>query len=150
MRKGSANPFFGKKHRPDVIEAMRARAVAQHETRQYDIQPITIRNPTADQCAYIAGLIDGEGSITFKKGQPTIVIYNCHEGLMRWLVTTVGGAYRMSDRRGREPNYSWSIGGARNCALLNRLTLPHLIIKRHLAVGMIDRLQTKYGARLHG
>lgn len=149
-RRGEKNPFFGKKHTSEFRAAQSARTKEMNANRQYDLQPVTIKDPSREVWAYVAGLVDGEGSIAFKKGQPTIVIYNCHRPLMEWLKNNIGGSSRVADNRGRQPNYCWSIGGARNCAFFIGRTDDFLIIKKDLARDMLMALVHKYGGRLNG
>lgn len=147
MRKGEKNPFFGKKHKPEVIEAMRQRAKVLNAKRQYDLQPVSIKDVSETKWAYIAGLIDGEGSITIKKGQPWIGVYNCHLPLMEWLKQEVGGNYNVAHRNGREPNYCWVIGGVRNVVFLLDKVKPFLIIKTDAMEWVSGFLQEKYKGR---
>ena len=148
MRKGEKNPFYGKKHTREVVEAMRARTVAFNKNRTYDIQPITIKIPSPEKLAYIAGLVDGEGSIAIKKDQAQVMVYNCFEPVMIWLKENVGGNYRVAHRNGRTPNYCWNIGGAKNVYFFLQALRPYIIIKSAQLETVYNYLFEKYGSRL--
>lgn len=152
MRRGENNPFFGKKHSPETIAAMRARALLMqyNSRRTYALQPITIKELSSNEWAYVAGLVDGEGSIAIRRDQAQISIYNCYLPLMKFLSKSIGGNYRVAHRNGRTPNYCWNIGGAKNIDRALARLLPFLIIKREKAVEVLAWLHKKYPGKLDG
>lgn len=97
--------------------------------------------------AYLAGIIDGEGTITLTK-QSTgasfrsieLTVSNTHKGLIDWLRAEFGGRVRI--RRGRKshykPLYEWRISSDRALSLLKRVR-RHLRIKRPRADLICDR-----------
>lgn len=97
------------------------------------------------QCGYIAGLIDGEGSIQIDCGRHRgasrngvypgyclqLIIANTNTDVIQWLLVTLGGTSHVTkynpDRW--KPQYFWRISGGSAQAIV-RSTLPYLIIKR--------------------
>lgn len=148
MRRGKLNPFYGHKHSPEVVEAMRQRTIRFNANRTYDIQPRTIQIPSGFSLGYLAGLIDGEGSIIVRRGSPCVVVYNTNRKMMEWLKANVGGSWKTGDRRGRKPNLYWHITSARNCALLLEELRGCLIEKEPQRQAVLKFLIQKYGARL--
>lgn len=150
IRKGSLNPFYGKKHRPEVRAMLAANLKWYRENRTYDIHPRTVHCLENGMIAYLAGLIDGEGSISFKSNQPTIYVYNNSFLLMGFLRKSIGGSIIKRKRRNPKwkQNYIWSIGGVRNVAYLLAKSMPYLIVKRLRAEEMLAILKHKYGIRI--
>ena len=98
--------------------------------------------------AYIAGIIDGEGSIRiFKQPQAktyslTIGVANTSIELLEWLKSKLGGSFAMG-RDGddnHKPVYYWTLSSVPSEALLYRIS-KYLVIKR-------DRAQTALMFRL--
>jgi len=98
--------------------------------------------------AYLAGLIDGEGSITIsatprkREGEATpryysritLTICNCHPGIIDWLHKRFGGSAHWITR---DPRYKPSgrvIWGNVDTAAILKMVLPYLIIKKHQAL----------------
>jgi hypothetical protein len=148
--RGSANPSYGHKHKPEVIERMRQQIRAQNATRQYDLSPCRLRLADEDKCAYVAGLIDGEGSITRHRSRPQVLIFNTSIRLIEWLVEHVGGTYRISHSLGRSPGHAWGVRAARDVFRLLTLTRPYLVVKQYLADETLACLSAKYGERING
>jgi hypothetical protein len=93
------------------------------------------------EAAYIAGLIDGEGSVMLiKRGsgggcQLRVVVSNTHEGVLRWLsaVTGIGKTYRLIAATERhKAGFSWRAHGDGAQTLLQQIR-PYLIIKAEQA-----------------
>jgi hypothetical protein len=97
--------------------------------------------------AYLAGILDGEGTISIftsrnsTKGRkypcycPRVSISNCDERIMIWLEKTIGGRARPVKRK-RETNsrkwrqsYIWELSRKQAVPILKNI-LPYLIIKR--------------------
>jgi hypothetical protein len=130
MRKGARNPFFGKKHSDEAKAKMAAWTRRFNARRQYAIKDVDINlSFSAVQIGYLAAIIDGEGSIVHPRSNWQVVVYNCEVCLMKWLVAVVGGSYGVAHRNGREPNYAWRIGGARNVFQFLTIIRPALVIK---------------------
>ena len=108
--------------------------------------------------AYIAGIIDGEGTISMTMGKQrspkgegvfeaikkTVRVCNTNLGLIEWLHEKVGAGYVSllyqnpnskydRFRKGNvKPLYAWSIHG-RDIPILLKLVKPYLLIKKELA-----------------
>ncbi len=83
--------------------------------------------------AYMAGIIDGEGTITIgTSGSPRLLVANSSMLLMEWIVATFGGRMQ-TPRATRKPNHkpviSWYCSADQTVALC-RLLLPCLKVKR--------------------
>src|SRR6266446_750988 len=119
------------------------------------VYPITNSIPNL---AYIAGLIDGEGTvcifnstgktkgIVYPRGRPILAITNTHRGVLDWVKSQVGGAAvyvkRARNDSGRyKPCYAWSTGWQHAKAILIAC-LPYLIIKREQALLFIEFCNT--------
>ena len=93
---------------------------------------------------YVAGIFDGEGSISIHKPtDPTasykcqIVIYNTSIELMKWLLGNFGGTFysRENNPSGWTKTYSrpihrWQISGRKNKENFLLGILPYLVIKK--------------------
>lgn len=101
--------------------------------------------------AYIAGILDGEGCITYNQNQrgrryPKISIGNTHQGLVEWLRMVLGGSTYYQDRSDR-PGWSdcwlWvHSSGAAVYAILSKC-LPYLLVKRDVALGALNILESR-------
>lgn len=99
---------------------------------------------TEIDCAYIAGLIDGEGSIYVMKHRektfyPAISIAMTHQDVLAWFAKKLGLSVSDVPRTpvGWRNQYSCRIHGKRAVALCRRL-LPHLKVKREQAEMLLD------------
>lgn len=107
------------------------------------------RDLSVSEAAYIAGLIDGEGSIggTHRnaKGRTSwfIRIYNTHRGVMEWLLkaTNTGCIVnRQKEKPHHKKSYAWECF-AWNAKHILEQALPYMIIKRALAERVIKELE---------
>lgn len=121
-----------------------------------------LRNPGADlstlteaELGYIAGFMDGEGSILISetgKLNPTLQFPNTHRAAIEWLQRklTVGGLAITVRSKATAVNphykdlYQLHIGGALNVYSILKAILPYLIIKKEKAERAIRILETKY------
>jgi hypothetical protein len=148
MRKGEKNPFFGQKHTQETKQKL-AKVLREHNAnRTYKITQSTIVVPDEIKMSYLAGIVDGEGTVGFRRKRPFVAIYNSNQELMEWLISNVGGTYSGTDKRGRVLGYTWSVQSARNVYVLCSALLPLLIIKREKANEVIKHLEEKYGERI--
>lgn len=90
---------------------------------------------------YIAGMIDGEGSIMLQKASNystiVVVIYNSQESLMNWLHGRLQGYVHINrSPKGtfayNKPRCMWRLTSTR-CYELLRLVYPYLVLKRRQA-----------------
>src|SRR4051794_20740972 len=82
-----------------------ARAGISFKRRLPRRRPCAIRIPTSEaDLGYIAGLVDGEGSITIirrkSNNKVCVSIVNTHRPVLEWLVETVGGCLTGKHRNG--------------------------------------------------
>lgn len=93
--------------------------------------------------AYLAGIIDGEGTISlYKEGQrysiPTLTVRvsSTDENLMTWLRRNFGGSYnkrKTKQKSTHKDSYTWSLYGKKLNIILHNI-LPYLQIKYIQAV----------------
>jgi len=103
--------------------------------------------------AYLAGLIDGEGSIIIPSARNLRVglfIANTHKGVLEWILENFPcGNLRLVRRKQRrhylEICYQIYIQGTRNVYQLLKGILPYLIIKKDRAEYCVKFLEDKYG-----
>jgi hypothetical protein len=150
MRRGSLNPFYGKKHTPEFKQRMSklTKAWVRNPRQQFVVRPPSIHFPSGIGLGYLAATVDDEGTIGFNKSgesrRPFVAIYNTSIVLMEWLVTNVGGRYKPADYRGRSVCYTWHIGAACDVFTFCRTLAPLLIIKKSEAEAVIAFLIAKY------
>lgn len=91
------------------------------------------------ELAYLAGIVDGEGSVELKiqrTGTMDLLlhIYNSDKPLFDWIVEHFGGRLYEIHRKATtlrpqwQPVYNWNIGGQQARDLLERL-LPYMLVK---------------------
>jgi len=119
--------------------------------------PYTIKEYSIAQCAYLAGIVDGEGSIYIgafssnpKTGTPhyqtNIEVNNTDKGLIEWLVNVFGGRNhfytpKQTPKNSRRPIYRWVATGERVTHLCE-IMMPYLVIKRRQAEIMLEMRKT--------
>lgn len=103
--------------------------------------------------AYLAGFVDGEGSITiFRSGRRDHLrfdIYNTNEAVLLWISHTFGGRVHRVGRPSKEnwkQEFSWQTGHQQAAAIL-RACLPYLKVKRLQAEVFIAYAATSEGRR---
>lgn len=157
LRAGENNPFFGRKHSQEFRDRQTIRTKQQNAARQYTISPRTVPDLSSESAAYLAGIIDGEGSITIKKGKrgATISVCNTSFALMEWLMKITGRprVYRRKVQtsaivKARCDIFVFEITGARDVLYLLRATLPYLTIKRDRAENAISQLLKVYEGQI--
>jgi len=122
-----------------------------------------VKEITSEQAAYIAGIIDGEGTIGIAKGKDTkakrgisyrlfVSVANTDHKLLDWLQQTDGaGTIVFNDRssfnKKWSPIWKWTISSCASAQLLNRI-LPWLVMKKpqaELALEFYSRLDVRSG-----
>lgn len=109
--------------------------------------------------AYLAGILDGEGTVSWQKSSDTLLlcVTNTHEGLIDWLVARCGGSKHREvvspDRRGDtsrwRPKWRWTLTGYRASFVLEA-TLPHMMVKRERGEAALIRWRDSEPQRLQG
>jgi hypothetical protein len=116
-----------------------------------------MKNYTIAQLAYLAGIVDGEGSIYIgnfssnpKTGNPyyqtNMEVTNTDEKLIDWLVNNFNGRrYKYTEKQtpknSRRPVHRWILSGD-DLTELCHLLLPYLIIKKRQCEIMIQMRKT--------
>lgn len=109
---------------------------------------------SATDAAYLAGILDGEGSISIScctrrgrlKTEITVGIANNCGPLLDWIaeVTGVGGLYRA--KRGHLHRSAWNLAGFQASVFLKQL-IPYLRIKKEQAALAVQFCETKSNRR---
>jgi len=98
--------------------------------------------------AYLAGLIDGEGSVCLREFEkrfiPEVKIVNTDLKMIKWIFENFGGTVNYKDRS--RPShwkraYRWSIGSIEGCHAVLKATLPFLITKKDKAKVLFKRCE---------
>lgn len=143
MRRGR-NPFYGKKHSPEFRVRLSERTKAFNAKRQYAVQPQKITAPTGTTAAYIAGMVDADGSIRTRGGRPFVAIYNTHRPLIEWVMATLGHGCVTKGPMGRERVEAWTVSAAQDVWALIHAIYPFLIVKKGDADAVLKILSEKY------
>lgn len=113
-----------------------------------------------EQLAYLAGIIDGEGTIFIQKHikngytsyWPRFQISNTNRELMEWIKNTFGGLAYDKPRIKHNPKWRMQIQWYTTVSLMDKLLpliIPYLIIKKPHAIIMIEFRNTfakKFGS----
>lgn len=94
--------------------------------------------------AYVAGLIDADGSLYISKSirkdgyvsfDPIIMVRTTHLPTAKWLLKTFGGKYdkRTWDNNQWKPYYRWKFTSDKNASLFLEKILPYLWLKKEQA-----------------
>ncbi len=91
------------------------------------------------EAAYIAGMIDGEGSIILTNGRLVMSMGStCHE-IILWFHEKIGGRsyfYATGSGLGTKPFWRWHLSKVRAAAALVKKIRPWMIIKRDTPAGL--------------
>ena len=119
-------------------------------------------NHTTTDLAYLAGIIDGEGSVSihstlarrkFQVYVAQVIVVNSHVPLIDWLHSTFGGIVNVKSVSkkgfiGKRRCYTWTIIGY-NLDRLLPLVSPYMIVKKQQVDSVIEFRGT-FGNALHG
>jgi hypothetical protein len=101
------------------------------------------------ELAYAAGIVDGEGCISFHTGETysiMVVVVNTSEWLVQWLQTSFGGAvyhrHGECESRGWKPIHHWTIASEEALGFL-KLVYPYLRLKKPQAEIAIKFLEMR-------
>lgn len=115
---------------------------------------------TDTQIAYLAGIIDGEGTIYVqvrKRGEcfdyfPRFQVVNTDRGLMEWIHSTFGGILVQKDRSKHSKKwrlqYQWFTSRGVMDDLLKKV-IPYLICKKPHALAMLEFRKTFWNKKSH-
>ena len=111
-------------------------------------KPSRLNLPTeATDLAYLAGILDGEGSITIAESPRNVVrlgIANTNVELMKWLLSIGGGiseCQRKANQKSQTPCYHWQIYSRIDVRSFLAAVVPYMRIKRakaELAIEVIS------------
>lgn len=110
----------------------------------HNIRPLSITMPTSvADLAYLAGLMDGEGSFIVVKDKeklrPVVSLGITSEEAINHLSTIGGSVSFFPKRKGkRKPYWSWALTRARDVLLFTESLRPYLVIKAEAADKVID------------
>lgn len=98
--------------------------------------------------AYIAGILDGDGSISLIrenrasgfKYYPCIQLSNVFEGMIDLLHQTFGGCKKIKSRQAhaKKIQYVWNVRGLDSCQFVLEKILPFLILKKKQAIRLLN------------
>ncbi len=123
---------------------------------QIKIQENKIASINEILIAYLAGLIDGDGSIQINKRHKkteylaSLKICMTNKKIIEWLKDNFGGTiYNWKQKFPNRDMYNWSLNAQESSILLKR-TLPYLIVKKQQALNLIVFSNTllNYGKKL--
>lgn len=103
-------------------------------------KPGTLTLPVSQtELAYLAGILDGEGSISYAKTPRrwVVAIYNTSQELIEWLASFGGLTYTRRSPGAFSttlPQYGWVLNRRVDVEVLLTALLPYLRIKRQKAV----------------
>ena len=115
----------------------------------------TIRIMSLEECTWLAGVIDGEGSIGLynygKQGRRVMIqVANTNEAFVAHVRAIIGvGSSIMrcyytsklaKDPR-KKPIYQWGLKGSIRCVEVLKQIVPYLIIKKALALSIIKEIE---------
>lgn len=134
----------------------RTLSAAGVKTRPYGLRRATVRIPTdAAKLGYLAGLLDGEGSIQIRSKHSgrsvacKIAIYSTTRGVMDWLLAEIGGVVLWDEarmkRRGWKPIGAWCLYRARDVSAVLEAIAPLLIVKADLSVRAMKLFRDSFG-----
>ncbi len=97
--------------------------------------------------AYVAGIIDGEGSIYSRRRNPHLSVGNTSRALIDELAKLGGYVHNRKPGRslGTKPGWDWVVCGE-TAAIILSTCLPYLLIKRDLAISVLETWATIDGS----
>jgi len=112
------------------------------------LKPISIKTLSPTEAAWLAGMFDGEGTLTFYMAgrnkqykSPVIAIYNNHLLTIETCKTLTGiGAITVKHNR-TNPNFVWSVKSQRNIAAFLKQILPYSVTKRERIQNFLSQWQ---------
>lgn len=145
--KGKTTPDLARRYKvsPNAIRKLLRRSRIELRSRReaYYLRlskaKPTIKIPEEEwKLAYLAGLIDGEGTIYLRRqktGLRTGVrVCNCDSKITSWIAENFGGEVYYSQTPTGNPFYIWSIGSIPDCCSLLEAVDPFLVAKRDKAI----------------
>lgn len=101
------------------------------------------------EAAYIAGIIDGEGTVGFRGGRSVrVAVINTDEELIAFLLSIGGSVGVRAKIANRRQCFAWTIGSRGDVKWLLSQVEPYMIVKRQKALdalALIDDLIAVHG-----
>lgn len=138
---------------PPRLELVQGHTKAECHTKAYKLGLTRGRkvgplfgHVTSEQWAYLAGILDGEGTIkAYDNRRVWVIFVNTDRGLIDWVVSTFPGC-SVRERR-REPPHKtlWSVTWGRGAVQRELLlgVMPYLIVKRDAASEVIAWIEQR-------
>ena len=137
----------------------KANVYCSRRCKQLD-QPVLCKKLSPGQAGYLAGLLDGEGSIiALKRVDGSVKSYrlqivNTHQGVLGWCVHVTGigvvhhqttPKFSLDTKRPNahltyKPCFAWAVYGVKAASVLRRI-LPYLHIKRDRAEVALEAMR---------
>ena len=114
------------------------------------LKRVDVRKMSPTESAWLAGMIDGEGTICLTAGgrggkyaQLILAVYNNHKPTVEWCQKLAGtGSVSMKPMRGRlNPSYQWRVTSQRAVIGVLRQSVPFMVTKKDKAVALLDSWQ---------
>lgn len=109
-----------------------------------------------EKLAYLAGIIDGEGTITINSSmqhkrktiqyKPRVVVSNTEKSLLNWLQEEFGGSvtfYTSPKKATHRERYLWRVISLQHIKELLSGCLPFLIIKKEKAILLLQYIEIR-------
>jgi hypothetical protein len=115
--------------------------------------------PNSDDFAYLAAMIDGEGSISlyrhrqYKRNdwqyRPRVLVVNTHRGLVDSLQQRFGGSALLQARRPHTKHlYMWRVIGMEDIQRILTGCMPYMIVKRDRASLLLAFVEERLSHRV--
>ena len=152
-------PYLPGKNRRQITKRagwLGLRCTSRSSARQASVH---LRTVNAQQLAYIAGIVDGDGTVTLNHkpaNEVKIIVYNTHLGLLNWLHDVLGvGRVRLSTGRNEsikqnKPCYRWVLTRFSDCYLLAKALLPYAIVKKDRLADVVTFFNNRYAFDVDG
>lgn len=104
----------------------------------------TIKIPNErEKLGYIAGILDGEGTVGFHKNNgrfiaPNVAVVNSNKEVLNWLKNEIGGGISFNSHGTNKVCSTWQLDRTRDIHAFLNAIIPFLIIKRENARRVID------------
>jgi hypothetical protein len=123
--------------------------------RKYWVQPFK-RIPTQLELAYLAGIVDGEGTVTivaenynkkYLSLRPEIIISNTSNELMDWITSTINESTKIDQRKHGATSMQIVLRGFKIAQVLQEI-LPYMIIKKKHSLLAIEFIEERLKQKL--
>lgn len=92
------------------------------------------------EAAYLAGILDGEGSIAIRERSFRVIIANTDTNLIAWLKSLGGIVKENPTPDNRRQVYRWAISERRAVENMLRQVLPFMIVKKDRAAAVLEMI----------